>query len=82
MASPNTIDVGKDGWKAYITQRTKALPKNSLFGSILENVDQSAAADIDTKAYEQNSSAERQKKASQYTHRLPSRLESKTGKTI
>lgn len=79
-ATPLTIDEGKEAWQTYVTQRTKALPKNSLFGTALENADRIAAGTINIKDYESTDLMARQQKASQYNHKLPSRLQNKTGK--
>ncbi|XP_067928771.1 uncharacterized protein [Watersipora subatra] len=73
--TPDTITAGKNGWKAYVSQRSKAMPKNSLFGSVLENVDKAAAASINSKAYEEEIAAQRLKHITQYDHKLPSNLQ-------
>lgn len=78
-ATPRSIDEGKEAWRSYVVQRTKALPKNSLFGTSLENADKTAANAIDAKEYEKNMMTARQQKFEQYNHKLPSRLQNKTG---
>lgn len=77
--SAATIDHGKEAWQTYVTQRTKAVPKHSLFGSTLENVEKDSTRHIDVKAYETETLAQRQEKAAQYDYKLPSRLQNRNG---
>ncbi|KAF6039966.1 hypothetical protein EB796_001726 [Bugula neritina] len=78
--TPATIDRGKEAWETYVTQRTKANPKNSLFGTTLEHVDKGAVSTINAAEYETNALTQRHVKASQYDHKLPSRLQNKAAK--
>lgn len=68
-----------DAQKAYTIQRTKAIPKNSLFGTTLENADREAAHAINTQEYDTENNTQRRIRATQYDHRLPSRLQNKDG---
>lgn len=77
-----TIDEGKEAWRAYVVERSKALPKNSLFGTSLENADRNAANLINVRDHESNELTARQQKANHYNHRLPSRLENRSGENL
>ena len=80
--TPLTIDQGKEAWRAYVTERTKAIPKNSLFGTSLENADRHAANTINVSDHESHELTARQHKANQYNHKLPSRLENRSGEML
>ena len=58
------------------------MPKNSLFGTVLENADTDAAERIDAEAYEKEETTQRLKQAQLYDHKLPDRFQRKSGKSI
>lgn len=79
MDSPATTDVGKNAWQTYVSQRTKALPKNSLFGTALENLDVETARNVDVRKYDEDVLKERTDRLKKYDHKLPSRLKNRDG---
>lgn len=79
MATPNSLEQGKDAWHAYVVKKTEAMPKNSLFGTALEKTDPKSVENIDSAAYQAKEMKERQEKADQYEQKLPDRLKNTTG---
>jgi len=80
MQSPATTDAGGEAWKAYVTKRTKAMPKNSLFGTSLENVDEKEMAAVDAVSYEAERLKQRAERQKQYEPKIPEHLRNQTGR--
>lgn len=79
MATPTSLEQGKDVWHAYVSKKTEAMPKNSLFGTALEKTNSKPVELIDSAVYEAQEMKERQEKFEQYEHKLPERLKNVRG---
>lgn len=76
----SALEERRDLKNTYVTQRTKAVPANTLFGTMLEKADTEAAKIIDTKAYETSQLEQRTQRAKQYDYELPPSMQHGSGR--